>query len=255
MIKLRFSDIMSNHILGKSLRFPLSILPKRTVLPIMQGAGKGLKWIVGSGVHGIWLGSYEADKQQLLTKLPLESTTVLDIGANVGWFSILLSRLVGPTGNVIAFEPLPRNLNLFQQHIQLNKLENITVYPVALSNKSGVMRFATSSFPEQGHLAEKGDLEVFVTTLDSLNELNPVSLVKIDVEGGEANVLRGGEKFFQLHRPVILLATHGKLQAAECREILTLYGYSVTPLNEDLYRLECDEWLAKPNEILECVNH
>lgn len=114
MIQLRFSDIRSNNIIGKSLRFPLSLLPKTSVLPIMQGPGRGMKWIVGSGVHGIWLGSYEADKQQLLANLNLKGTTVLDIGANVGFFSILLSRLVGPMGKVIAFEPLPRNLDFIQ---------------------------------------------------------------------------------------------------------------------------------------------
>jgi len=114
MIKLRFSEIRSNNILGKSLRFPLSVLPKTTVLSIMQGPGKGMKWIVGSGVHGMWLGSYEADKQQILADIPLEGTTVLDIGANVGFFSILLSRLVGPKGKVIAFEPLPRNTEMLK---------------------------------------------------------------------------------------------------------------------------------------------
>jgi len=77
---------------------------------------------MGSGVHGMWLGSYEAAKQQLLTKLSLEGTTVLDIGANVGFFSILLSRIVGSKGKVISFEPLPTNIDFIHKHIQLNKI-------------------------------------------------------------------------------------------------------------------------------------
>ncbi|MBO3460279.1 FkbM family methyltransferase [Aetokthonos hydrillicola] len=209
-----------------------------------------MKWIVGSGVHGMWLGSYEADKQQLLTKLPLEGTTVLDIGANVGLFSILLSRLVGSKGKVISFEPLPRNIDFIKKHIQLNKIENIAIYSAAISDKNGVMKFNTSPYNAQGCLAESGDLEVSVMTLDSLKDLNPpVSLVKIDVEGAEANVLRGGEKFFQADRPVILLATHGKIQVNDCRGILASYGYSMEQISRDLYGLECDEWLAKPNQI------
>jgi FkbM family methyltransferase len=248
MIKLRFSEIRSNNILGKSLRFPLSVLPKTTVLSIMQGPGKGMKWIVGSGVHGMWLGSYEADKQQILADIPLEGTTVLDIGANVGFFSILLSRLVGPKGKVIAFEPLPRNIDFINQHIQLNKLENITVYAAAVGEKTGVMRFDSSPCHSQGRLALTGDLEVPVITLDSLSKLdNPVSFVKIDVEGAEADVLRGSESFFKSNRPIILLATHGRKEADDCQKILSDYGYSLTIINRDLYGSGCDEWLVKPN--------
>ncbi len=249
MIKFKFSNIRSNNPIGKIIRAPLYLLPKTTILPVIQGPGKGIKWIVGSGVHGLWLGSYEADKQQLISKLPLEATTVLDIGANVGFFSILLSRLVGAKGKVIAFEPLPRNIDFIEQHIRLNQIENIQIYSAALSNKSGVMKFSLSDYHEQGRLDENGDLEVSVTTLDSLKDItNSVSFVKIDVEGAEASVLRGGKNFFKYHRPTILLATHGNNYANECEEILTTYDYSMTLVSKDLYGLECDEWLVEPKE-------
>ena len=248
MIKLRFSELRADNILGKSLRFPLSLLPNTTVISIMQGPVKGMKWIVGSGVHGMWLGSYEADKQQILADIPLEGTTVLDIGANVGFFSILLSRLVGSKGKVIAFEPLPRNLDFINRHIQLNKLENITVYAAAVGEKTGVMRFDSSPCHSQGRLAPSGDLEVSTITLDSISELNnPVSFVKIDVEGAEADVLRGGKSFFKSNRPIVLLATHGQKKADDCQKILIDYGYSLTIIGRDLYGSKCDEWLAKPN--------
>jgi len=104
------------------------MIPKTSVFPILQGQAKGMKWIVGSGVHGMWLGSYEADKQNYLASLDLKGTTVLDIGANVGFFSVLLSRLVGKSGHVHAFEPLPQNVGFLNQHIDLNQLNNISVY-------------------------------------------------------------------------------------------------------------------------------
>lgn len=247
MIQFKFSDIRSNNLIGKSLRFPLSVLPKTSVFPIMQGPARGLKWVVGSGVHGIWLGSYEADKQQLLSKLPLKGTSALDIGANVGFFSILLSRMVGSSGKVIAFEPLPRNRDFIHKHIQLNKIENITVNSVAVGDTNQMMRFATSRYHEQGYLSEDGDLEVPVITLDSLSNFeSPVSLVKIDVEGAEASVLKGGKSFFNSQRPKILLATHGKNQAEECKEILQSYSYTITRISKDLYGKYCDEWFAEP---------
>lgn len=249
MIAFKFSNIRSNNPIGKFLRLPLSLLPTKSILPILQGPAKGMKWIVGSGVHGMWLGSYEEDKQKLLTELSLEGTTVLDIGANVGFFSILLSRLVGATGKVISFEPLPRNIEFIRQHIRLNKIDNIEIISAAVSDKIGKMKFATSHLHAQGYLTDKGDLEVSMNTLDSLDNLNnPVSLVKIDVEGAEANVLRGGEKFFQEYRPIILLATHGKNQVNDCQVILHEYNYSMALINKDLYGFGCDEWLAKPDK-------
>ncbi|RCJ35200.1 hypothetical protein A6769_19115 [Nostoc punctiforme NIES-2108] len=251
MIAFKFSNIRSDNPIGKFLRLPLSLLPTKSIFPILQGPAKGMKWIVGSGVHGMWLGSYEADKYKLLTELSLEGTTVLDIGANVGFFSILLSRLVGAAGKVISFEPLPRNIEFIHQHIQLNKIDNIEIISAAVSDKIGKSKFATSHLHAQGYLTDtdKGNLEVSIITLDSLHNLNnPVSLVKIDVEGAEANVLRGGEKFFQEHRPMILLATHGENQATDCQIILREYNYSMALINKDLYGLKCDEWLAKPND-------
>jgi len=249
MVAFKFSDIRSNNPIGRLLRLPLSLLPKTTVLPVLQGAARGMRWIVGSGVHGMWLGSYEADKQKLLSQLPLEGTTVLDIGANVGFFSILLSRLVGSTGRVFSFEPLPRNIDFIRQHLLLNKIDNVEIVSVAVSDKLGSMKFADSPLHAQGYLTDRGDLEVSVITLDSLdNFTNPVSFVKIDVEGAEADLLRGGEAFFKSNRPIILLATHSEAQVEDCRNILTRYGYSMEPLGVDLYGGGCDEWLVKPCE-------
>ena len=247
MIPLKFSNISSRNFIGKLIRSPLSLIPKKTVFSVLQGPAKGIKWIVGSGVHGLWLGSYEADKQQLLTTFPLEGMTVLDIGANVGFFSLLLSRLVGQKGHVISFEPFPRNIDFIHQHIALNAVNNIDVRPVAIADKEGKAFFSSPEFHEQGFLAESGDLEVMVTTLDVMeSQVSNVGFIKIDVEGAEVEVLKGGHKFFQRHRPVILLATHGKSQVISCREILETYGYSMKLLSQDLYGTDCDEWLAQP---------
>lgn len=249
MISLRFSNISARNPVGKLVRLPLALIPKQMVLPILQGPAKGLKWIVGSGVHGLWLGSYEADKQELLTTLPLAGKTVLDIGANVGFFSLLCSRLVGPSGRVIAFEPFPRNVDFIHRHITLNSVSNIEVRSVGIADKQGTANFSTSQYHEQGSLSDDGDLEVTVTTLDALEPQRPeVGLLKIDVEGAESAVLEGGKRFFEVNRPVILLATHGKAQATACREILERYNYSMKLLGEDLYGLDCNEWLATPKE-------
>jgi len=70
------------------------------VLPIMQGRLHGKKWIVGAGEHGYWLGSYEIRKRQSFEAMIKPGTVVYDIGANVGYYSLLASSLIGETGKV-----------------------------------------------------------------------------------------------------------------------------------------------------------
>src|ERR1700722_9598796 len=104
------SGISKESLIGRLLRVPLRLIPRSTVLPIMQGALQGKKWRVGSGAHGCWLGSYEFHKQKALQDEIKAGYVVYDIGANVGFYALLASVLVGETGFVYAFEPFPGNL-------------------------------------------------------------------------------------------------------------------------------------------------
>src|SRR5579862_7724955 len=104
------SGISRKSWLGKLLRAPLRLIPRSAVLPILQGPLRGKKWVVGSGNHGCWLGSYEHDKQSLFQKTVRTGDIVYDVGANAGFYSLLASVLVGEKGQVYAFEPLPANL-------------------------------------------------------------------------------------------------------------------------------------------------
>jgi len=245
---IRFSKISSNDFLGKVLRSVLSLLPKTAVVPIIQGPCKGLKWIVGSGVHGMWLGSYEADAQLLIKNCDIADTIAFDIGANVGFYSILFSRLVGPKGKVMSFEPFPRNVNYLKRHIEINSISNVEIHDMAIGNKNGLMRFDTKSHHAQGRIGDTGEIEVNVHTLDSIEvPALPVSIMKIDVEGAEADVLQGGKLFFKKHRPIILLSTHGEKEVKDCKKILEEYGYVMFPIEQ---KLNCNEWLIKPKESL-----
>jgi hypothetical protein len=82
---INFSGITNQNILGKILRSPLRLIPPKTVLPILQGKLRGKKWIVGSGQHGAWLGSYEYEKQLLFQQIVQEGNVVYDLGANNGF--------------------------------------------------------------------------------------------------------------------------------------------------------------------------
>lgn len=226
-----FSNISRKGLIGRLARAPLALIPKGAVMPIMQGPLKGRKWIAGSHVHGCWLGSYELDKQLLFARTIKPNDVIFDIGANVGFYTLLSSLLAGPGGKVFAFEPSPRNQTLLARHIKINRLDNVTVFPVAVADHEGEAMFDFGSNPAQGKVSNSGSLKVRLVALDDLfasGQTSRPTLMKIDVEGAEGMVLRGARNLITSGpRPTIFLATHGKEVHAECLSILKDYGYEV----------------------------
>ena len=208
---MNFSKINYQSILGKILRLPLRLIPKRMILPILQGRLRGKKWIVGAGEHGYWLGSYEMNKRLAFEREIQPGSVVYDVGANVGYFSLLASELTGKEGQVYSFEPLPRNIKFLMKHKSLNNLNNIEVIEAAVSFQSGEALFDLGASSAMGHLSEVGGLRVRMVSLDDLvseGELQPPEYIKIDVEGAEYDVLRGAEKIIEKFRPTLFLDTH-----------------------------------------------
>jgi len=107
---INFSSISEGSLPGKLLRGGLKLIPNAVVVRIMQGHLKGKKWIKGSGVNGYWLGTYELAQQKIFQKYMKEGNVVFDIGAHVGFYTLLATQLVGKKGKVFSFEPNPRNI-------------------------------------------------------------------------------------------------------------------------------------------------
>lgn len=180
-------------------------------MPIVQGPLKGMRWIVGSQTHGMWLGSYEIDKQLALKVCLKPGQVFYDVGANVGYYSLLASRYVGTTGFVVAFEPLPRNIEYLSRHARMNRLTNLVIIPKALSDHSGRDNFSYANDASSCHIAPEGNLEIMVTTLDKLlkeETIRPPNIIKVDIEGSEIDFLKGGIDSLITHRPLIFMAIH-----------------------------------------------
>jgi len=141
---------------------------------------------------------WEKSKAKIFYKFIKEGDIVVDIGANIGYYTLIFSRIVG-LGKVYAFEPETANFDLLNKNISENKLDNILPYKLALSNKSGV---GALKFGEHTHgggtILEDGrnfgEEAVDVATLDEFFAGKRVDFIKMDVEGGEFNILKGGEE-------------------------------------------------------------
>src|SRR5688572_27975846 len=103
MLQRDWSHISPRSFWGALLRLPLRAIPKRTTVKVQSGINRGMKWIVGSSIHGCWLGTYELEKQPVIERFVRPGMTVFDIGANAGFYTLAFSRLVGEEGRVWAF--------------------------------------------------------------------------------------------------------------------------------------------------------
>ena len=228
------SVLRGDSLLGKLVRLPLRLVPKNAIVPILQGDLRGRWWVAGSSVHGCWLGWYERDKQLEFVRALRPGAVVYDIGANVGFYTLLSSVLVGDRGRVYAFEPVPRNVRYLRRHIQLNRLQNVEVMDLAVGESAGEASFDDTLGDSQGKLSTGGRLHVRLASLDGLmaaGDLRPPDLLKIDVEGAEAAVLKGGLGILRAHHPKVFLATHGLSEHSECLAILRDLGYQIAAVD------------------------
>lgn len=223
---------VDSPLIAKLARYPLKILPGNTVMPILRGPLKGKKWIAGSQRHACWLGTYEYAFQDLVSQTVKSGSVFYDIGANVGFYSLLASMIIGP-GSVYSFEPVPANVAFLRRHLELNHVRNVEIFEMAISDQVGVSRFRTERTRAMGCLDIDGDCDVRTTTLDALIEehkIEPPGYIKMDVEGGEAKALSGARRCLHEYKPTLFLATHGKQVHEECCHMLTSWGFQLRPI-------------------------
>jgi FkbM family methyltransferase len=194
---------------------------------VLEGPLRGALWLPDAGMHSCVAGTYETETQEVLVEHVRRGDVVFDIGANAGYFTLLASRLVGPEGRVVAFEPLPRALELLRRHVELNAVENVQVVDAAVSSRDGEALFRDDSLT-MGRLTDDGDIRVRLVALDGLcaaGELPVPDVLKIDVEGAELDVLEGARTLLAERHPALLVSTHGRASHEACCAFLSAAGY------------------------------
>jgi FkbM family methyltransferase len=223
---MAFSRFLAfNAPLGKLIRLPLRAIPQDATVRILRGPLRGARWTAGASTHGCWLGTYEPAFQSFFFSVVPKGGVVWDVGANVGFYSLLASR---KAAKVIAFEPLPENLSYLRRHIELNGLkERVQVIPAAASDRDGSALFTiVPGNRSEGSLGPHGTLPVRTVRLDSLGTVPDV--IKIDVEGNEYSVLLGAIATMRNHHPLVLVARHSG--DSYCQDLLKALGYEVSEI-------------------------
>ena len=164
-------------------------------------------------------GTYEPGVVQGLEELIQPGWTAVDVGANIGYFTLLMANRVGPQGKVIAFEPLAENFRILQENIQLNGHTNVVAENLALMSRTerielrsatpGAITWVASVRIDQNSAVESQSVEA--VTLDEYVQkkgIAKVDFLKIDVEGAEASVLEGATNVLNRDKPILLIEMH-----------------------------------------------
>src|SRR5579862_9418441 len=210
---------------------------------ILNGVAQGLRFNVAGSHSGFLLGSHETEVQKALATLLRPGMVYFDAGANVGFFAVLAARLLGPTGRVVCFEPLPDNARQIERNASLNGFSTIAVTLDALGGSNRAETFQTSDEPTWGMLnstgkapdRSSGTIEVNVRTLDSLcgpGKFPLPNVMKIDVEGAEVELLEGAAATIAASRPILIIELHSTNETVLAA--LRKQGYHAGVLGSDV---------------------
>jgi len=186
---------------------------------------------------------YDEFETTLIKKLITNGNTVIDIGANIGYYTLIFARLVGTQGKVFAFEPELNNFELLKKNITINGYENVTTINKAASNKIGKQELYLFEYNKAGHSLlnpEKGN-DVKTTTIDTTTlddyfkklDFN-VDFIKMDIEGAEAKALQHMSTIITSNKNIILMTEFfpymlkkSGIEPEEYLNLLTNYGFNI----------------------------
>jgi FkbM family methyltransferase len=212
------------------LKHIFKILFSGIYVKIKAGPLKGKKWIATSGGNFVQ-GDQETYKTDAFTKNFSAGDVFFDIGAHFGYYSAIAALINNGSGKIFAFEPRPMNAGFFRKHMKINDFKNVTLIEAAVGESDKDVHFDTGHGSATGHVSSDGDLSVKQVSIDRMVEdgsLPVPGFIKIDVEGGEIEVLKGSKKVISKYKPKMIIATHNP----EC------YQYVIDFLNRNMYRFD-----------------
>jgi FkbM family methyltransferase len=221
---------------------------------VQQGVGAGL-WLElnpRTGQHYLH-GEVEPLVQTVLTEHLKPGMVFYDLGANIGFFSLIAARLVGETGKVFSFEPDPEVTSRLHRNIERNGFTNVKVIEAGIWSESGLVRFiaADGSSPDRGvgrfvagDCGSAGISTQCVALDDFVCSAPPPDVIKCDVEGAEVEVFCGAENLLTSRHPLILCEMHSEANDTLLRERFGRLGYVLKSM-DDLHLLAVPQMVEK----------
>jgi len=246
----RFAKLRRFPVIGPGLRWASAKLIPRDLLTwvqVQRGAAQGI-WLHLNPRTGrdYFNGEVEPEVQSVLRKYLRPGMTVYDIGANIGFFSLLAARLVGATGRIMAFEADPEIAARLQENVGRNQGAPISVEEKAVWSSSRSVFFARADAkvsPDRGlgyvigddaERSAAGTIRVEAVSVDEyVDKSGAPDFIKCDVEGAEVEVFRGADKLLNERPPVILCEMHGEENRQTLLKLFGNLGYRCEPCGKN----------------------
>ncbi len=213
-----------------------------------------------------WLGTYEVALLESVGKLIQPGWVVYDVGANVGYLTVLFAKLTGKNGKVYAFEPLPANIERLVKNVEANDVkEQVIVCPYAIGDRRDEVVFYLGNSDDTGKVEtivtaneketkeNKDKLIVEMITLDEFAEQNTdhyPQLIKMDIEGAEVLAIKNMQRILQTIKPFMIIEIHSKDAGQVVWNELTKYNYIVKKLDKPKEKLLDSTSITKRDYLL-----
>jgi FkbM family methyltransferase len=169
------------------------------------------------------LGEHNISEAQLVKSLLRPGMRVADVGANIGYYTLMIAQVVGQNGHIFAIEPSPENLPELRTNIEANGI-SATVLPVAVGNRRAMVGFLTGINGGIAEVQKQASYRVQQQTLDDLIPPDGVDFLKLDIEGCEHAALMGADRVLQ-SRPILFAEIHPRelrTQGSSCKAVISL---------------------------------
>jgi len=166
---------------------------------------------------------YGESDTEFVKKIIKKSDVVLDIGANIGYYTLIFAKLVGDSGKVFSFEPESENFKILKKNVEINGYNNVILEQKIVSNNDGISTLYVSEKAGSHRIYKSDDyiqsFEIESISVDNYlekNNINKIDFIKIDVEGAELNVLQGIQKILDSNEHIILFTEFSPNQIKSC---------------------------------------
>jgi FkbM family methyltransferase len=174
---------------------------------------QGHKMYINSDDIGFFiLGEYEPEVSKVFLDSIDIGDTVIDIGAHIGYYTLLAARKVGPKGKVVAFEPEPNNFHLLSLNIKLNHYDNVIPIEKAVSNEESTVKLylggsSTNSVIKNYNISQNSNfITIKAINLDKFKGFGKIRLIKMDIEGAELLALKGMLELIDKNEDLIIIS-------------------------------------------------
>lgn len=189
-------------------------------------------------------GVYEEFETEIVKKIIKKGDVVIDVGANIGYYTLIFAKLVGQEGKVFAFEPEPTNFNILKKNVKINEYENVILINKAVSNKTGKMTLDLDEINKGGHSISKNNsektIEIESTKLDDYFKTydGNINFIKLDIEGAEVEAIKGMSETIEKNEEVNIMAEYNPLSLSNLGSNSEEYFKSLMKFGFKIYDLD-----------------